>query len=695
MASQYIAAAAFGDHKTLYLHYRGRQDTFGTLLAIDTSASSIPSTMPPADTRLSLAYQLQSLSASNNISPFEKINGRPLESVSMVAIASASSSSSSSAPPSVKDLLLAYNIPLSEGPREPIFLRYSPDNRGNSTNNSNSKDDQGQDIDKSKGGHWTVSYATQFGTPPSDTVGMMLAPASTTALGDGGAFHQLLVGFPEMTVRKFDFRGASLGLPKPLSTLFAGMSTTPHLIAPGNTGARFETVTVGECFSVDGLIEILTTCLIYTIDSKRLIVPTNMPYEPGMCYTTINDSVVRISRSGIHTFSYGILDSTPLYLSAWKTLQAPSFRQRIQSPLLACASSGSTLYAIAEGNNTVPVLYRLNALPGTSPEWEQIQLVQTTKNISDNNNHNNVVPGGSQSSGLSKGALIGIIVAVLAVLGLLGFGLYWRKRKTGKGLWGKRDEKQQTQDELALQHRHPQSPQPQPASTGYFPAYSESAVLPAVPQSCPFYIPVSDITAGHPQQGHYSHPGAAHRENSELLSMHNQSRPWSPEGTLVQSSSTFNYSPVVHHQEHIPVIATSMSAAPYSSSQPYTTVAPPQSPLPAMRSSPAAIMGDKQELGSDDEEQSYQGTRAQSSAQGFHEQPQPPVLTSGSLQVPPGGANGSVRDGKKPRQQEMMSPALANAQLILQASQHQPQHHQVPPGGHATGGPSNAYHYTN
>ncbi|KAG0012047.1 hypothetical protein BGZ82_002757, partial [Podila clonocystis] len=164
-------------------------------------------------------------------------------------------------------------------------------------------------------------------------------------------------------------------------------------------------------------------------------------------------------------------------------------------------------------------------------------------------------------------------------------------------------------------------------------------------------------------------------------SMHNQSRPWSREGVSTPFANA-SYSPNIH-QEQIPMIATSLGAAP--TYNPYAVAVPPSSsPMPSR--SPTVI-GDKQELSS--EEQNFD-VRSPSSAS-FHGQlHQQPVLVSGSLTVPSSetqpNSEGVSRHGKKPRIQSMMSPALANAQLILQASQNRPQ----PPLPQA--GPSNQPH---
>lgn len=62
-----------------------------------------------------------------------------------------------------------------------------------------------------------------------------------------------------------------------------------------------------------------------------------------------NGLVVKITTDGIYTFSYGALPTGIQTVVPWTALQPPSGRPRIQTPLLACTSSGSALYAIAQG----------------------------------------------------------------------------------------------------------------------------------------------------------------------------------------------------------------------------------------------------------------------------------------------------------------------------------------------------------
>lgn len=255
----------------------------------------------------------------------------------------------------------------------------------------------------------------------------------------------------------------------------------------------------------------------------------------------------------------------------------------------------------------------------------------------------------SNNGGLSKGALIGIIVAVLGVLGILAF-VFWRQRSK-KGMASRSEKIHQNSRHLGT------------APAVYSPVQTDHM---QGSLSNPIYVPMQAPLPERPViYGQPSHPGML-RENSEYSSQHNQSRPWSREGVSTPFASA-SYSPNIH-QEQIPMIATSLGAAP--TYNPYVVAVPP-SPSPMQSRSPTVI-GDKQELSS--EEQNFD-VRSPSSAS-FHGQQQQPVLVSGSLAVPSPETQPNpegTRNGKKPRIQSMMSPALANAQLILQASQNRPQ----------------------
>ncbi|KAG0351531.1 hypothetical protein BG005_008967 [Podila minutissima] len=623
MASNSVAAAAWSGSQTLYVQYRNPYARFGTLLAIDTSPAKSPSPSPPtpstspfgnpaipssggSDSKNSLFYEVQPVSSVLAIPV-----GVPM-SLSMVSVSSLATRES-------QDLLLAYNqvnfLP-------PVLLRYTPSSA-------------------SGGQAWTASSATLAPAPPG-TEAICLAPGRTTSSGDSPSFfYQLAISTQLQQLRKVDAHGSVLGAVVNLEA----SRIYPQLVALTDPGAHFDTVIIGECPMLSGSI-----CLVF---SKDNIQPSIVQMTgggsliTGACYTAANGFVVRIMADSIYTYSYSALAQSVSERGTWIAFQPPSGRPRIQTPLLACTSSGSTLYAIAEGSAKAPIsLYRINTL-APSLEWDTIQLSQ--RNNGDDWMPPPTADNSSNNGGLSKGALIGIIVAVLGVLGILAF-VFWRQRSK-KGMASRSEKIHQNSRHLGT------------APAVYSPVQTDHM---QGSLSNPIYVPMQAPLPERPViYGQPSHPGML-RENSEYSSQHNQSRPWSREGVSTPFASA-SYSPNIH-QEQIPMIATSLGAAP--TYNPYVVAVPP-SPSPMQSRSPTVI-GDKQELSS--EEQNFD-VRSPSSAS-FHGQQQQPVLVSGSLAVPSPETQPNpegTRNGKKPRIQSMMSPALANAQLILQASQNRPQ----------------------
>ncbi|KAI9231702.1 MAG: hypothetical protein BYD32DRAFT_430169 [Podila humilis] len=644
MASNSVAAAAWSGTQTLYVQYRGPNDKFGTLLAINTtptapspspsfapapSASPIGNpAIPGGSSRTSLLYEVQAVS-SPNIGGL----GTPV-SLSMVSI-------SSLATPGSRDLLLAYNQPIGiASPALPVLLRYTP----------SSSSDQA----------WATSSFNL--TSPTGTAAMWFAPGWITSSGDGSALYQLASSVKQQTLQKLDTQGTSLGAE--LQINLDALQMIPQLIPLNDAGARFDNVIVGACPVLNGAI-----CLVFTKDTAVSSVQMTGGGSGSLtdaCYTAANGFVVKIMTDGIYTFSYDALPAGIQTIAPWSTLQPPSGRPRIRTPLLACTSLGSALYAIAQGTATVPSLYRMNVAPVSGVEWDTIQLFPSN---SDNGGLWMPPASSKDHGGLSKGALVGIIVAVVGVLGILAYA-FWRRKNPKKGMG---------QGEKINQQRHLGT-----VPTVYSPVHTDNTPRSL---SSPIYVPAQAPLPEQPVIYGQPHPGM-HRENSEYSSMHSQSRPWSREGVSAPYANA-SYSPNIH-QEHIPMIATSLGAAPT-----YNSYVVPVPPSP-MSLSPS-IIGDKQELSSDEQHFDIRSPSAAS----FHGQlQQQPVLVSGSLAVPNADTlqlnpEGVARNGKKPRIQTMMSPALANAQLILQASQHRPhqqqqqQQQQQPP---PQAGPSNQPH---
>lgn len=246
----------------------------------------------------------------------------------------------------------------------------------------------------------------------------------------------------------------------------------------------------------------------------------------------------------------------------------------------------------------------------------------------------------SKSGGLSAGAMVGI-VAVVVVLGGVGFWWLMRRRRTAKGLKALNGRAEK------ITVRPPPPPGTggviMPGQQGYPAAYAAGQAPP----------PPGSVSMSPQQNYHQQVPSSA--------------AGW----------TTAVYSPSTRPGEHIPMVASSLSTAPpaplthinnnmvYSSagsSIPSTPVYAPISP----------IVGDKQELTSEDTTilpaSSAVGHHQRSSTAMSHNSYQ--ESSSNALLGAASSPAGTARS--ESRMQEMFSPALANAQLILQRSQSPP-----------------------
>ncbi|KAF9279734.1 hypothetical protein BGZ68_007727 [Mortierella alpina] len=105
-----------------------------------------------------------------------------------------------------------------------------------------------------------------------------------------------------------------------------------------------------------------------------------------------------------------------------------SFRPNLPSPILACTVYGSKLVAVTQGNATTPDIYTID-LANSNWDWQKAPLVMSANSGSGTN-----PTSGSNNSSGSKGlstAVISVIIAVAVVLCLvlLGLLLFWRRRK--------------------------------------------------------------------------------------------------------------------------------------------------------------------------------------------------------------------------------------------------------------------------
>ncbi|KAF9173834.1 hypothetical protein BGX21_010507 [Mortierella sp. AD011] len=152
---------------------------------------------------------------------------------------------------------------------------------------------------------------------------------------------------------------------------------------------------------------------------------TNMEYDPTSCIVATNGTIVMASTSGIWSLPYQ--SDTP----TWTSRQPPSLLPNLPTPILACTVANSKLYAVLQGNATLPTIRSID-LRSSSWDWQKVKLTQIPGS-GGNGDPSDSNAGNSSSSmnGLSTGA-IAAIVAVAVVLLLLGLGFFWWRRRSAK-----------------------------------------------------------------------------------------------------------------------------------------------------------------------------------------------------------------------------------------------------------------------
>ncbi|KAF9121107.1 hypothetical protein BGW39_010843 [Mortierella sp. 14UC] len=417
----------------------------------------------------------------------------------------------------------------------------------------------------------------------------------------------------------------------------------------------FDTAVIGASSSSP-----LTTAIQIDGELQHLSALITVPglFDDTACYTDGNGQIIKATQQTIQSFSI------TAGLGSWTDRKTPSSSSNLPTPILACATIDSTLYTVLEGP-TGPIIYTADISPSTEWIWRSRPLININSggvgggNGGSNGGNEGILPVDSSDrsgKGLSTGAMVGIVAVVLVVLGGALFWFLWRRRRAGehskaRGLGGGAGEK--------ITVRPPLAPPPQPGLAAhqqhaYSPVFSENSATTTVMV-----------------------PGHGHGQPARYMS--SQSLVYPP------SNST-------RPGEHIPMVAPSLSTAPPPpiSTAMYGTSTAASIPSTPGYSHTSPIFGDKEELTSEDASIEMQpassaiGTQQRaSSASAATAGAGSPTDTNNTL-VPPGAARNDAR------MQEMFSPALANAQLILQRSQSPPnqmyqevpqhQQHQQQPG---------------
>ncbi|KAF9196656.1 hypothetical protein BGZ50_008601 [Haplosporangium sp. Z 11] len=604
-----IAAAAFRG-STLYVLYSTSVNNLGTLYAI---------TPPTAGSNVTNAGPNTMLIQSQNLlmSP----TARTPSSITMVPILIRDPQ----AQPYRNDLLIALNMPQSN----PLVLRLQPvtPNLGD-----------GKRMEPGYA-NWTAVEDTQdVGMVPQDATQVSLV-TGTAGGPEGTAVYQVFVSKSAGNlVQKVDVTNLGAGVKSsPAWALpidqFLDNTSNPKMVRLTDEGS-FSAVVVGRCLASSGQNKAL--CMMFLRDTGKdwYSMASELPYDPKSCVVEYNGDLVMATTSRIMTYRYGTV-------ATW--IPRPG-KAILPSSILACTTAGSKLYAVTQGNATVPTVHVLD-MGKPSSDWQTADLVSVRTDIEviiptpsptpkpgtkpgqrpDNDNGggdsntgtNPDTVSSSQGSGLSTPVIVAIAIGVLLILLLIAFIIFWRRRKNKK------------------KSTSPYHVDQKEVVSTTAPAYSPSLKK----HSGKF---AHEYDGGSPRSNYsrdyrdYDRDG---RDDYDSYPRHGGDSP----------STRYAYSP-------------QSSYSPFPSSRPTEQVnmltmpvaTPPETPLQNHRRTES---NDKEEFA---RENGSQYTASTSSVAN------PQTNLGGFLH--PGGSPKTAPRSKK-RLQETLSPGLANAQLILQQNQ--------------------------
>ncbi|KAF9959681.1 hypothetical protein BGZ72_009037 [Mortierella alpina] len=628
MASNAVAAAAAYHGNTLFVHYSTPANRLGALYALSTPTA--PSSTNPPNTLLA---QPQNIA-------FKGLNPYSPNSPPRPAPVSACMVSTSVIDPQTRqyrhDLLLAFNMPqpaLQLQPVTPFLFRMAPQSldiaNGAATGDGNAT--------------WTLTDESQaLGMVPGDVSRLWMASgiSSLPAIGlsdplqpEGSAVYQITgTAFPtELTVAKRDVSGTGSGQPSAEIFTTSMLSRIDTSVSPQIvriTGSRvYDVAIVGRC-----LPPMSGTCLMLIKDfsSVGLDIRSAVEYDPSSCIANANGLLIMATSSAIWTRPYSDL-------ADWTSRQPPSFRPNLPSRILACTASGSKLFAVIEGNATTPEVYTVD-LASSNWDWQKAPLMMGANHGSGTNP--NVGSGQpDERKGLST-TIIAVIVAVAVILclALLGLLLFWRRRRARQKKQGMGD----SQTKKAYSNPPPTAaaaaaaPAVMSGPAGYSPGFSPESSGGSMMHA------FNARTSGGPQ------PDKHDLTETELMPLSttngpppSSSRVWANTG----NNGVYSAPPVATTSAYAPSnMGPGVQQAMHIATPGVSLPMPVNTPTHPVIFTPAAPPGDKMELSDEDEDMMMS---SQSNA---------------SLSTENANESSSRLRG-------MVSPGLANAQLILQRSQ--------------------------
>ncbi|KAG0324725.1 hypothetical protein BGZ99_001503 [Dissophora globulifera] len=336
------------------------------------------------------------------------------------------------------------------------------------------------------------------------------------ASSEGSAVYELFVNTTSISTLKVDV-SETTGVPYHPILKFSSMSlstATPPKIVRLTDSGPYDVVVVGSCASPT-----IGICLTFIGALEASTLQTPMPYDPTSCIVHANGSVIVATTSGVWTYPYaGTLQPG----ANWTAHQAPGLKPNLPSPILACATSNSKLYAILQGDEETPSVRSID-MTTQNWDWQAVQLIETAGSgtIPASPTAANGKSGAGNDADVSgnkniSSAVIAVIIAVSVIIVLLILmALIWRYRRIRR------------KNRLGMGQIDKTIVAPAP-STGHSQPYGEPSTTGAAVLG----------SAGHhqPNATYNSNASDSRTVTTPSPTPINTSRPWTPQGSFTATS---------------------------------------------------------------------------------------------------------------------------------------------------------------
>ncbi|CAO3570367.1 unnamed protein product [Mortierella alpina] len=663
--AQVLVSAAFRDDD-LFIHYSNPDTLLGTLFSVDTNPRQGPWSMraalPSSDKGIAgnfvpfYAYTMQQISSGRALNLNR--NSQSHTAVSMV-----STSSTDSSPNGVRhDLLLAFRSAQSDSP--PLIRLVAGPESAN---------------------FWRALLEDEDPVlSPSGSSLLWIAsarPSTGIEKQEGAVLYRLATGnSTSVAAQTIDvFRKDTSNRPASIVLGTVSISSVKSDVTPKvlwlSGGEMYDAVVVGQCAATSQ-----GTCLVFFNSQGQITITTAaFGYDPNACVAADAGVIIMATSTQMWTFRY-----SPEALAnpngSWSVRPIKGLKSR---SILACAAKDSTAYAVVEGLPFIPSLRTLDFGSSTDLSWNTMEMFDSS---GDGSSHGPGTGDYNYERGLSPHKLAIIIIALLALVVVAG--LFWRRRSRSKAFRLKMSDAAtdlpsptptQPSEDTAATHPIPLEPLNRSAQHVVVPGLGAETGIRSREIG-------SEIGSG---SGSGSGSGAGVPRANSWSQCTSMGPTTSASVAAYSNRASFPYAATTSNNgeyysrpgQQLPIIATSLSAAPY---KPFVISS---SPIITPNGSPSQ-QGDKDELDQNELAQGQASSEAEASSSSHSNAvastsgtssharsmsaagPSATTTTTTPNTFYPQSAGESSRSYRNSRpMHEMMSPTLVNAQRILQQSQ--------------------------